>query len=121
MAEENYIYKIFTDKLEQQIEHDFETDYPFVKATFVINNPIFTQVVIRLFDRRQQYITTFIGTDFDCYNANEEKFDKNKSQTRLDNKDVKRWYIRWMKNHFDTYNQDYIDNINKVANEDLGI
>jgi len=121
MAENNYIYEIFSNKLEQEIEHDFETDYPYVKATFVLNNPLFTQIVMRLFDRKQQYITTFVGTDFDCYNANEEKLDNNKSQTRLDNKEVKRWYLRWMKNHFDTYKADYIANINKVANEDLGI
>ena len=121
MAEKNYIYKIFSEKLEQVMEQDFEKEYPFIKATFKINNPVFSLIGIRLFDREQKYITTFIGTDFDCYKSHEDKYDKNKSQTRVDNQDIKRWYIRWMKNHFDTYKDDYIANINKIANEDLGV
>lgn len=123
MAEQNYIYKIFTDKLEKEIEQDFEKDYPYTKATFTINNPSFTQIVIRVFDRRLNYINTFVATEFDCRNAFEKKQENNLSEVHVDNVDIKRWYLRWMNKHFkkDGYETDFFNYRNKIDKEDLGI
>ena len=121
MAKRKYLYELCETEMFRKMEHEFEASYPFTKATFVINKPLYSQMVMRIFDRKQHYIATFVGTDFDCYNANEAKLEKNKSEIKLDNKDVKRWYVRWMKVHFNTYKDDYIANINKIANDDLGV
>lgn len=123
MAEQNYIYEIFTKKLEKQIEQDFERDYPFTKATFTLNNPMFTQIVIRIFDRKLNYINTYIATEFDCKPAFEDDYGNTISTTKLDDADIRRWYLRWMGNNknFPTYKTDFKKYINKVADEDLGI
>lgn len=120
MAERYYINEIFEKNLEQTMEHDLEKDYPAIKA-FIKVNSIRTQISIRLFDRGFNYITSFVAKEFECERYNEEIFKDKKSSLIVRDNDIKRWYIRWMKNHFDTYKDDYIANINKVANEDLGI
>ena len=34
---------------------------------------------------------------------------------------IRKWFLRWMNASFETYKEDYINHINKTANEDLGI
>ena len=121
MAERYYINEIFENNLEQTMEHDLEKDYPAIKA-FIKVNSIRNQILIRLFDRNSNYVASFAAKEFECERYNETELHNKKSEAIIvTNIEIKRWYVRWMKNHFDTYKNDYIANINKVANEDLGI
>ena len=120
MKETYYIYKIYENDLHRTMEHDFEKDYPAIKAFFAVNS-VRTQIIMRLFDRNSNYIASFAAKEFDCERYNEAILNDKKSSMSVFDQDIKRWYIRWMKNHFNTYKDDYIKNINKVANEDLGV
>ena len=121
MAERYYINEIFENNLEQTMEHDFEKDYPAIKA-FIKVNSIRTEIFIKIFDRDLHFIATFAAKEYSCVRVTEEVLQDKKSKiVAVDDNDIKRWYLRWMKNHFDTYKDDYIANINKVANEDLGV
>ena len=121
---ENYIYELYKKNMQKQMELDFEKENPLIKATFRIL-PNQTEMRINIVLRQNfHYICSFLASDFECvresYTPNELS-DLPKGEGSSSDEGVRKWYLRWMNSHFDTYKQDYLNYVNKVASEDLGV
>ena len=121
---ENYIYELYKKNMQKQMELDFEKENPLIKATFRIL-PNQTEMRINIVLRQNfHYICSYIVSDFECVRESyipNELSDLPKGEGASSDEGVRKWYLRWMNSHFDTYKQDYIDYVNKVASEDLGV
>ena len=122
---ENYIYELYKKNMQKQMELDFEKENPLIKATFRIL-PNQTEMRINIVLRQNfHYICSFLASDFECvrerYIPNELSNLPKGEGALIGDEGVRKWYLRWMNSHFDTYKQDYIDYVNKVASEDLGV
>ena len=117
-----YINEIFENNLEQAIEHDFEKDHPSIKVQVCVLASR-REMRIILTDRNYHFLDSYLATNFDC--VKEDSKPENcvglKKSDGTNSKIVKQWYLRWMKNHFETYKDDYIAKVTEIANEDLGV
>lgn len=120
--ETKYIEELYNKSLQKEMEIEFEKKNPFCKATFkVLSN--FKQMKIAIFDRDFKYIKSYIATEYDCI---PEEFadtyykDYPKSAGSSSDNHVRKFYLRFIKNHFEKYAEDYKKHLIEQADLDLG-
>ncbi len=124
MNQRDYIYLIYKNSLQIKMEQEFEKANPLTKVTFRVM-PSQREMRIAIFDRDFNFVKSYMATDFDCVpetpSMMEFVFEKHpKSKSHSDDKYVKQFFLRLMKNHFESYKEDYKAHINLLADEDLG-
>ncbi len=122
---ENYIYELYKKggiaKLEDKIENIGDK---LLKAS-VLMRPSQSELLIVITDRRFHFIKAYEATDFDCKPVEQcflsFGFDKLPKSEKgyCDNADFRRFYLRFMKNEFETYYDDYKAHQLKLVDKDL--
>ena len=120
---ENYIYELYKKKGIVELEKEIEQTYPLVKAA-VMMKPSQKQLSIVLTDRIFHFIAAYEASDFDCKPVEQcflpYGFDElPKSEKCSDDKEIRKFYLRFMKREFETYYEDYKNYQLKLVDEDL--
>ena len=105
----NYINELLEENLLVTMENDFQKDYPDLVAQFRIPS-IPTRIRMIFTTRNYEFAGYFVTTNFDVKKEDKPQnyqFLQN-AESGVDLKSIKKWYVKWMKNHFDTYKEDFI-------------
>ena len=124
---ENYIYELYKKggiiELEKKIEN---TGNKLLKAS-VSMRPSQTQLLIVITDRHFHLIKAYEATEFDCKPIEQcclpygyDKLPKSE-KGYCDDADFRKFYLRFMKNEFDTYYEDYKAHQLKLVDKDLDV
>lgn len=122
---ENYIYELSKKAGIKKLEEEIEKTYPQVKVCVFMKASQRAMYII-IADRCFHFIKAYEASDFDCVPANQSRLpygiDKlPQSDKACDDATIRKFYLQFMKNNFETYRDDYIKHINELADEDLGI
>lgn len=116
MGEKNYTLELQKqDKLKEMIQ-DFHKHFPEFSNSFfndydrtIRDN---NSLCLWITDNNHVHLKNYYLTQYEC---------KPNKQNKLLDEKIKKWYLRFMNKTFDTYKQDYINNVMKTINEDFGI
>lgn len=122
---ENYIYELYKKggiiNLEDKIENSGDK---LLKASVTLK-PSQRALLIVITDRRFHFIKAYEATDFDCKSVDQcylaYGFDKLPKSEKgyVDDAEFRKFYLRFMKNQFETYYEDYRAHQLKLVDEDL--
>ena len=121
---ENYTYELAQQGKIALLENEFEREYPQIKVSAYLhfNNK---DIIMVICDKYMHFIKAFVANDFDC-NEFEEKYlpqqlkELPKSDKYISKKEVRQFYLRFMKRNFKTYYDDYKAHLMQQADLDLG-
>lgn len=120
---ENYVYELAQQGKIALLENEFERAYPQIKVSANLH---FNEkdIIIVICDKYMHFIKAFIANDFDCSEYEEKYLPKQlkelpKSDKYVSEKDVRQFYLRFMKRNFKTYYDDYKSHQLKLIDEDL--
>ena len=112
----NYLFELYQDpkqELLRVMEQEFEKQYPSTKALIEMDSADFISIAI--FDRRLRLMNIYHATEFDCassYSTYESIFqDYPRSDKAIQDSIVTKFYLGFMKKHFEGYEKDYTDYI----------
>lgn len=122
--ETDYIYMLYKNNLIKEMEIAFETENPNSKATFTMDQN-YKYIKIVVMDRKFKFIKSYYATQFDCLPDKQSIMDFDfkdypKSNAGCLDDYVRRFYLRFLKNHFENYKTAYKIYIEKQADFDLG-
>ena len=122
---ENYTYELARQGKITVFENEFERAYPEIKVSAYLH---FNQkdIIIVICDRAFHFIKAYIASDFDCKHFKEDYLHQMykalpKSEKYASDKDIRQFYLRFMKKTFDTYYVDYKEHQLKLIDEDFNI
>lgn len=124
---ENYIYELYKNngiaKLEDRIENIGDG---LLKASVNLR-PSQRELLIVITDRSFHFIKAYEVTDFDCKPIEQcylaYGFDKlpKSANSYVDDANFRRFYLRFMKNEFETYYDDYKAHQLQLVDKDLDV
>jgi len=118
----NYIDEIAKRNLTETMEKDFQNEYPFLLAQLKIPE-LPTRIQMAFITKNHEFAGYFISTNFDVkqeHKPQNYQFLQN-AKWGADCKSIKKWYIKWMKNHFETYKEDFLAYLRRQAENEFDI
>lgn len=120
---ENYVYELAKQNKIVELEKAFEKEYPQIKVTAYlhINQK---DIMVIICDRAFHFIKAYVASNFDCqpmkYDYLHQMYKElPRSDKHCNDKDIRQFYLRFMKKEFETYYEDYKANQLKLVDEDL--
>lgn len=122
----NYLFELYQDpkqELLRVMEQEFEKQYPSTKAIFSMDSDNFIRIAI--FDRKLRLMNIYHATEFDCVSSYSTDIinpifkDYPLSDKAIQDSIVRKFYLDFMKKHFESYEKDYTNYISShhSANE----
>ena len=122
---ENYTYELARQGKITVFENEFEKAYPEIKVSAYLhfNNK---DIIMAICDRNMHFIKAFAANDFDCQEFEGKYLPKQfkelpKSDKHISDKEVRQFYLRFMKKTFSSYYADYKAHQLKLIDEDLDV
>ena len=120
---ENYIYELGKKNGVRKLEIALEEAYPQVKV-MITTLPSQRDLRLAITDRCFHLIAAYNLTDFDCKRVEQCFLPQGlnklpKSEKTCDDETIRKFYLRFMKNEFETYYEDYKAHQLKLVDKDL--
>ena len=122
---ENYTYELAKQNKIIELEKSLEREYPEIKVSGYLHRNQ-KDIIIVICDRAFHFIKAYVATDFDCKHFKEDYLHQMykelpKSDKYASDKEIRQFYLRFMKNNFETYYDDYKAYQLKLIDEDLDV
>ena len=122
---ENYIYELYKKGGIRELEDKIENIGDKLLKASVTLRPSQRELLIVITDRRFHFIKAYEATDFDCKPVEQcylsygyDKLPKS-DKGYCDDATFRRFYLRFMKNEFETYYEDYKTHQLELVDKDL--
>ena len=120
---ENYVYELAKQNKIIELEKALEKEYPETKVSAYLHMNQKDAIIV-ICDRAFHFIKAYIASDFDCKHFKEDYLHQMykelpKSSKYASDKEIRQFYLRFMKRNFETYYDDYKAHQLKLVDEDL--